>query len=285
MAPERGLEERIVVAMKELGFTASDARCYLTLLKTSPATGYELAASSGVPRSAIYTVLNRLLSRGLVNLIQKKPARYVPLSPDRLFELIQSSFTRHLDELKDSISRLDKRSHEAKTWTIHGYSATMDMARSMIDGSKQCVHLSIWRREAQRLADPLRRLVSSGIEVVLFSFNQLPDDLGKVLSYGIHEADLEPYWPHKLILVADRARVLVGGVEDSEESQALVSEEPAVVEMAISNLVLDITLLGQRTGKDTSEVITGLTEYLAPLEDMVNGKLGSAPDTEAGSSD
>jgi hypothetical protein len=50
--------------------------------------------------------------------------------------------------------------------------------------------------------------------------------------------------------------------------------------MAISNLVLDITLLGQRKGMDVSEVITGLTEYLAPLEEMVNGKLGAVPEGE-----
>ena len=73
--------------------------------------------------------------------------------------------------------------------------------------------------------------------------------------------------------------MLVGGVEDTEESQALVSEEAAVVEMAISNLVLDITLLGQCKGMDVSEVITGLTEYLAPLEEMVNGKLGEGDDS------
>lgn len=279
MATETGLEERIVATMKQLGFTASDARCYLTLLKSNPATGYELAASSSVPRSAIYTVLNRLLSRGLVNIIQKKPARYVPLPPERLFELIQSSFAKNLDDLKESIGRLAVRSSEAWTWTIHGYAATLDMARSMIQGSSKCVHLSIWRREAERLAEPLRRCIASGVEVVLFSFTQLPEDLGRVLSYGIRESDLEPYWPHKLILVADRARVLVGGVEDTEESQALVSEEPAMVEMAISNLVLDITLLGQRKGMDVSEVITGLTEYLAPLEEMVNGKLGEGEDS------
>ena len=263
------LEERIVTAMKELGFTASDARCYLTLLKQNPATGYELAAKSAVPRSAIYTVLNRLQSRGLVNQIQKKPARYVPLPPDRLFELIESGFRKSFDDLKESLSHLQVRSSDARTWTVHGYLATLDMARNMIAAAERSLHLSLWRREAERLAEPLQKSIADGREVTLFSFTRLPEDLGRVLSYGINEPDLEAYWPHKLILIADRARVLIGSAEDSEESQALVSEEPAVVEMAVSNLVLDITLLGQRRGLETAEVISGLTEYLAPLEDMI----------------
>ena len=41
MPRKAGLEERIVGAMRQLGFTASDARIYLALLKRHPATGYE----------------------------------------------------------------------------------------------------------------------------------------------------------------------------------------------------------------------------------------------------
>mgnify|MGYP000393897135 CR=1 FL=1 len=37
-----------VEAMKALNFTLSDARAYVALLKEHPATGYELAARSGV---------------------------------------------------------------------------------------------------------------------------------------------------------------------------------------------------------------------------------------------
>ena len=71
--------------MKSLGFTATDAKAYLALVKNSPATGYELATRSGVPRSAIYGVLKRLEALGLVNPIQDKPVRYVPLAPERLY--------------------------------------------------------------------------------------------------------------------------------------------------------------------------------------------------------
>lgn len=271
MPVELALEQRVVAAMKELGFTASDARIYISLLKTHPATGYELAASSGVPRSAIYNVLNRLESRGLVNAVQRKPARYVPLSPDKLMALIESRFNRSLEDLKSSIQGLSRRPTEITTWTIQGYAEMLDQARSMIAASAHSVHLSIWRREADHLVEPLRAARASGVDVVLFSFNPIPDGLGQALSYGIPEEKLEPYWPHKLILVCDRKRVLVGGAEDSEECQTIVSEENALVEMAVSNLVLDITLLGQRRAIETKNVIEGLTCYLAPVEELVNG--------------
>ncbi len=272
MAPEMEIEERVVMAMKQLGFTASDARTYLSLLKNHPATGYELAASSGVPRSAIYTVLNRLESKGLITLAQRKPARYQPLSPDRLFSLIESRFAKSLDDLKTSLNGLAHNAPRVSTWTVQGYTALMDQARALIAEATRSIHLSLWRREAKRLSEPLLRAAEAGVEIVSFSFTPLPDIPGQRLSYEIPEPELEPYWPHRIILVADRSRALMGGAEDSSENHAVVSEEAALVEMAISNMVLDITLYGNRAGHDTAEVILGLTEYLAPLEELIAGK-------------
>jgi len=273
MVTELGVEERVVMAMKQLGFNASDARAYLSLLKNHPSTGYELASLSGVPRSAIYNVLNRLESKGLVSQIHRKPARYVPLSPEKLFSLIESRFEKNLQDLKSSLNGLRKKSPELLTWTVQGYTPMLDQARSLISESKKNLHLSIWRREAEQLSEPLEKAAAAGVEVVLFSFTPLPLNQGTVLSYGIEESELERYWPHRLVLVADRSRALVGGAEDNEENHAVVSDEAALVEMAISNLVLDITLFGQRMGLDTEEVVSGLTEYLAPLEELINGKL------------
>ena len=63
------MERKVLSAMTELGFTKSESKVYTALLKKQPATGYELAASSGVPRSAIYNILKKLESGGLINAI------------------------------------------------------------------------------------------------------------------------------------------------------------------------------------------------------------------------
>jgi len=255
--------------MKQVGFAESHARAYLALLKGHPATGYELAARSGVPRSAIYQVLKRLDSLGLVNAVGKKPARYVPLEPARLFELMESRFSSSLDELRSSLSKLESAAAQATTWTLQGYQTMLEQARGLIGGAKKSLHASLWRREAEHLADPLRRAAGSGVNVVLFSFNSLPEGAGRLLCYGIDESKLERHWSHRMILIADLEQVLVGGAEETEDNRAVLTGENALVEMAISNLVLDITLYGQRAGADVTGVITGLTAHLAPVEDLL----------------
>jgi len=269
MAQDEALEERIVGAMKQLGFTQSDARLYLALLKRHPATGYELATASGVPRSAIYNVLRRLEGRGLVNAAGQKPTRYLPLAPERLLGMMEERFHKNLESLRAALDKLAKRVPDNRTWTLLGYAAMLDRARALIAESQHSVHLSVWRREAEALGEALRQAGAAGREVVLFSFTPLPADLGRALSYGIAESELERHWPHRIILVADRRVVLLGGAQDSEENQALVSEDAALVEMAISNLVLDITLFGQRSKTDITGVVTGLTRYLAPVEELM----------------
>ena len=269
MPKTTGMEERIIRAMRQVGFAESHARAYLALLKGHPATGYELAARSGVPRSAIYQVLKRLDSLGLVNAVGKKPAKYVPLEPARLFELMESRFSSSLDELRSSLSKLESSAAQATTWTFQGYQTMLEQARGLIGGAKKSLHASLWRREAEQLAGPLRRAAESGLAVVLFSFNSLPEKTGRPLCYGIEESELERHWPHRIILISDLCQVLVGGAEETEDSRAVLTGESALVEMAISNLVLDITLYGQRTRTDVKEVITGLTSHLAPVEELL----------------
>ncbi len=159
------------------------------------------------------------------------------------------------------------------TWTVQGYAAMLEQAESLIASSRRTIHASLWAREADKLSKALERRIADGVEVVLFSFNRLPEHLGRVFAYGLDERDLENDWTHKIILVSDTERVLVGGGEQTDLNRAVVTEEQALVEMAISNLVLDITLFGQRTGASTTNEVATLTQHMAPVDELVAERL------------
>jgi HTH-type transcriptional regulator, sugar sensing transcriptional regulator len=264
-----GIEDRVVTAMKPFGFTATDARIYLSLLKQHPATGYEVAARSGVPRSAIYATLKRLEGMGIVNAVPGKPARHVPLPVDRLLAQLESRLRLGLGELKTTLEQLSSRGPEVSTWTVHGYAATLAQCEMLIAQSREALFASLWAREALQLAPALRAATGRGVDVVLFSFNPLPDGLGEVCSYGLPETALEGDWRHKVILLADRRRLLVGGAERTDENRAVVTDEEALVEIALNNLILDITLFGERRDVDTTAVVSRLTSHMAPVDELL----------------
>ncbi len=262
-------EERIIRTMKVLGFNASEGRAYIALLKNHPATGYEVSARSGVPRSAVYNVLRRLETLGLVNSIQAKPARYVPLEPDRLTNLLETRMAGTLDDLKGALSALVDQVAPSSTWTVQGYGAMIEQARNLIGNARRYVYASLWGREATLLEDALRSAVARDVEVVLFSWTPLPEGTGRHFIYGIPEEELARYWRNKIILLCDHRDALVGGAEDKPENRAVVTTELSLLEMAASNLVLDITLYGERVGVDTHDVVTGLQTTFAPIDELL----------------
>lgn len=269
MSAAPAVESRLVETMRELGFTATDAKVYVALVKQSPATGYELAARANVPRSAIYAVLKRLSAQGLVNAVQEKPARYTALAPERLCDVLDDRYHQHLGSLRDGLQKLAGARAGAVTWTVDGYEATLEQADRLIRRANTMVHASVWAREAKVLEEAFVAATNRGVDVVLFSWNDLPPSLTNTFSYGLAEEELEPHWEHKLLLVTDHEHLLVATAAQSDDARAIITDEPALVEVAVANLVLDITLFGERQGVDTGAVVERLTKHLAPVEELL----------------
>ena len=129
-------EDRVVAVMKRFGYTGTDARTYIAVLRHHPATGYELAARGGVPRSAIYGVLKRLEQAGLVNAVRGKPARYIPLAPERLIEHLESRFSRDIKDFRDAVTQVSGPDTTTLTWTVSGYEAQLAEAERLIDNAE-----------------------------------------------------------------------------------------------------------------------------------------------------
>ncbi len=266
-------EDRVVAVMKRFGYTGTDARTYIAVLRHNPATGYELAARGGVPRSAIYGVLKRLEQAGLVNAVKGKPARYVPLPPDRLVEHLETRFSRDIEDFKSAVSSVSTPDVDALTWTVSGYEAQLAEAERVIDSAEHSLVCSLWRKEALHLQPAIVRAIERGVSVTTFSFTRLPDTLGEVLCYGIDEERLGEHWSRRVVIVADRAQLLVGEADGRQLDRAVVSDEMVLVELAIANLVLDITLYAEREGIDVGNTVTRLTQRLAPIDQLLSGRV------------
>ncbi len=78
------------------------------------------------------------------------------------------------------------------------------------------------------------------------------------------------------MLVTDQKRGLIGTVTDSEDARAVETNEPAVLDMAINNLVLDVTLFGERMNEKVSDVVSVLANRFAPIDELLNGQSANA---------
>jgi sugar-specific transcriptional regulator TrmB len=260
----------ILDSLTELGFSTNEARAYRNLLVESPATGYEIAQRAGIPRSAIYAVLKRLEDDGLVARVEETPARYAPLPPSDLMGVLRRRFDGSLRSLDDSIRRLKPPPPPVDLWNVTGYEEVLDRAESLAQTAQHHLFLSCWRREADRLLPALEAAARRKVKLITFSFSALEGVPGRVYSYGLDERDLEQFWKHKMILIVDHARTLMGSAEPNERSEAVVTGHPAIIEVALNNIALDITLLSQRKRIDATEsMVDMLGERLGSLDPLV----------------
>ena len=265
------MNEKLLPALKSFGFTTNEAKAYLSLLQNNPATGYEISGKSGIPRSAIYEILKRLESTGMVSCVDTNPTRYIPLPPDHLFDLLENSFNSNLDTLKDSLRNVNTDLEIGDLWNIRGYDGMIDRARTMIRNADKSIYLSLWLNEYKKLLSDLKDAEKRGVNIVIFSFCELPMDMGTVFSYNLDSERLLAVWSSKILLVADHDSALLGGVEMLPTNKVAWTRNSAIVAIALNYIVLDLTLFGQRYDFDMGPVISDMLQgEIHNLDDLLS---------------
>ncbi|HSU73249.1 MAG TPA: helix-turn-helix domain-containing protein [Candidatus Binatia bacterium] len=75
---------------RDLGFTQGEEKVYIALLKLGSVTSGRLASESGVSRSKLYEVLEKLVKKGLVSRITRnRVTHFSPAPPVRILDYLQ----------------------------------------------------------------------------------------------------------------------------------------------------------------------------------------------------
>jgi sugar-specific transcriptional regulator TrmB len=242
----------VVDALTSLGFSLNEGRAYAALLRWGPQTGYEVGQRAQVPRSAVYGALRRLVSVGAARSIAGTPERFVASPPETLLALLRKRFDAQAETLESAISALDVSLEVPDAFSVRGYERVMEEAERLARTAEKSLLIAGWPRELAQLRDALAQAAERGVAIVVFSHSALPAEIaGTHFSYGLAESALEDFWKHRLVVVSDDRRTLIGATERAPGDNAVISETEAIAEIATSQIALDITLLAQRHQWDT----------------------------------
>src|SRR5947207_12315191 len=130
--------------LREIGLGDYEAKLYLALVKRHPATGYELARSSGVPSSKVYEVLARLQEKDLVFVTDGggRAKRYVPVDPEEFIDRYRARVDRALDGLRDELAATGADEPVGYIWNVHGRPALLDRTTQLIERAEATLLLS-----------------------------------------------------------------------------------------------------------------------------------------------
>lgn len=269
-------EPDVVAALVALGFSLNESRAYRALLLESPATGYEVGVRAQIPRSAVYGVLRRLVAVGAARAIAGTPERFAAAPAPEVLTLLRKRFEGQANALETAIHELDATPPAPDAYSVRGYERVLEEADRLIAGAQERLVISGWPREIERLAPELKKAAKRRVYVVVFSHAELPKLPGEVFSYGLDQHALEDFWRHRLIVVSDDARTLIAATEATEKDDGVVSETPAIAEVATSQVALDITLLAQRQKRDVQHVMAKMLGHRVGRLDTLLGGKGSS---------
>lgn len=108
-------EERL----QKAGLTGNEAKVYLDLLKQGSITASQLAKKIGMDRTLVYTVLNHLIEKGLVNYVVKANKKFFSASePENLLNPIKekSAFIQDLIPELKQIEKIQEIPQEIKVY-------------------------------------------------------------------------------------------------------------------------------------------------------------------------
>jgi len=98
--------KNIIDDLMQAGFTEYEARVYLSLLASHPASAYTISQNSGVPHSRVYDISRRLIAGGYAVSSGTNPETFSPLSPAELIDKIKRDNANLTENLKKKLKRI-----------------------------------------------------------------------------------------------------------------------------------------------------------------------------------
>lgn len=259
------MRETLVENLSSVGLNRNEALAYLTLLEEGGdggLTGYEVAARSGIPRSAVYAVLRKLEGLGAAFSVGADPARYLPEPSARLVERTREVQADRLARLERALTALPPRATPEPIYVVRRYDEVLARIVALIRRAERRLYLSMWSRELAGALPALHEAAARLQHVVLHS----PDALGPaeeaLAARGVRcwsddlAGDLgKATWAHRAIVVVDHREALIGGAEPDADNQAICTRNPSLVDVATNHIILDITLLSARQRRDPAPTV------------------------------
>lgn len=253
----------------KIGFTLNEAKVYLALIKNRAMNGYEVAKVSGVSRSLVYDVLDRLVSKGYVIKCKGETNFYTALDYEKIIDKIKEENQNNLYIAKEKLKALSIKEHDSEyIFNIKGFDKFIDKAKELIATAKKEISLSIWKEEFILLEDELIKAINRGIKIYLFSFSRINLKGAEVFSYGLEDPNnLFPY--RRITIIVDNLDTLVGE-NIGDKSISIYTKNHALMSLTIDEIVLNVFWLKMIQHKNLFDSCKTSKGFLQALEILKN---------------
>lgn len=121
-----------VSSLREAGLTEGETKVYLSLLELGPSTTGPIIEKSGIARSIIYQILEKLMQKGLVSYVVKEKTKYFQAAePYRILDYLENEEKKAaenrkaVEKLLPGLLSLRKSAEKTEVGVYKGFKGTM----------------------------------------------------------------------------------------------------------------------------------------------------------------
>lgn len=234
----------IVQKLTTLGLSEYEARAYIALLRSHPATAYEVSRESGIPSSKIYQVLDKLDDRGMVALATTgKVRQFMPLAPEEVLGRYQGMVEQTVAALRRDLSHLSDHAKRSSIWNITDGDYLIEKSISMINEAKTTLMLSLWKEELALLEPALAKALKRKVQVAIVHFGAPESKLRQIFAHPIEETIYEEKGGRGIVIVRDSAEVLTGTIIGNGRVEGAWSTNQGFVTLAEDYIKHDVYIM------------------------------------------
>jgi sugar-specific transcriptional regulator TrmB len=261
------------------------------LLQHHPATGYEVAKFSNIPRPNIYPVLQKLESRGAaLRIAGGEAARYIPVPPAELLKRLGDQFQTTLNKLEPALQAVAAPISADYICTAQGYSNLLAQARSLIRTAQAGLLIALWPDEARALGDELAQAEGRELPVTTLCLAACPQECSGCRGRIYRNKVIETPGARWLLLVRDDQEVLVGEIPANHNATLVRTQQALLVKLtgwfirhaaALGVLLADAgDYLEDHLAPETRALLADVTphgpqDWLAYMRQLLNSKGGT----------
>ena len=163
-------EQEILSILQKMGMTYYESKTYYTLIKTGTSNPTAIAEKSGVPRTKIYEVLNKLKKDNWILIEKTRPAIVKPRYPREVIEEHKAYLNSQLDEVSKELTVFYDNIIEneiPKIKVVHSPEKIMNITKEVIKNSKN-------------------KIILIGSLYLPYGVNLLKDELSKSKQRGVN---------------------------------------------------------------------------------------------------
>lgn len=230
------MENLVISLFKNLNFTESEAKAYISLLQQGSSSGYEVSKISSVPRSKIYNVLESLITKGMVICSKHTtPALYHAVPFEEVLRNLKRDYDHTLEVIESELSVFKKRLNLGYIWHIREYENVFDKCRNVLQKTKNELYLQIWREDFDEIANEVIALEQAGLSiiVILYSLDGNYDiPLKNYYKHGFENEKFKEFGGRWITLVSDSQEVIFGQIQNKKNAEVVWTESVPLVFMA-----------------------------------------------------